>query len=546
MTAPSLPAEHPTLADLVAAADPSSSRDPGTAERAARRLREVAGRAEHHVMAVEAAVWLCIHLLQQGKLREAITESHRVRDRLRDEPPGSRLGAARMELLRTIALAASEAGEFEIALGAAQELAVDPAVHADADAAFDAAFSLAVCLERMGDNWQALRILNEVIERHGDGAPSFPMLYTLNGVVATAVGAFHRMREIDDDGEAVDLLITARDAAERAAQLLAEFETPLYRVAVVGNLGEILIYQGELAAADRELRAALALAEHIGAAAHRDRVRASIGAWLIASGRPAEALAWLDRLIADLGEDGPHSTRIRAHHAAYLAARTLGRFDLALEHHEVYERLERCRTTSQLRSQAEMFVTKSEAQAEVDRHRSSAERDPLTGLWNRRHLTRTLQHLAPSDGEPRAFAVAMVDVDHFKSVNDRLGHAIGDSVLVEMAQVLVDEADDEDVIVRYGGEEIVIVMPETSLDDAAERCEQIRARVEQHTWPGLPPEQRLTISVGLAGAPPCAVDRVVSAADRAMYNAKRAGRNLVRLASAADERDATPLAPLRP
>jgi diguanylate cyclase len=543
-TAP--PARRPTLHELVASADPSSNRDPGSAEGAARELLVAARDHQDDELAIEAEVWLCIHLLQQGKLRDAIRASHRVRERLRDETPGSRLGAARMELLRTIALAGSEAGDFELAMGAAQELAADPAVHADADAAFDAAFSLAVCLERMGDNWQALRILSEVLERHGHSAPSFPMLYTLNGIVATAVGAFHRMQDLDHDGEAVDLLITARDAAERAVQLLDEFANPLYRAAVVGNLGEVLIYQGELEAAERKLRSALAEAERIGAAAHRDRIRASIGAWLIATGRHDEALDWLEQLVADLGDEGPHSTRIRAHHSAFLVARTLERFDVALRHHEAYERLERRRTMNQLRSQSEMFVTKSEAQAEVDRHRYSAERDPLTGLGNRRRLARELQELAPVEGAAHQFSLAMVDVDHFKSINDLLGHAVGDAVLVEIAQVLLDEAHDDDVVVRYGGEEIVIVMPGASVDEAHARCERLRARIEAHDWPGLPAERRLTISIGVAGSPPCPADLVVSAADHAMYAAKRAGRNLVRVASGDDVRDATPLAILRP
>jgi diguanylate cyclase (GGDEF)-like protein len=451
-----------------------------------------------------------------------------------------------MELLRTIALAGSEAGEFQLAMGAAQELAADPAVHADANAAFDAAFSLAVCLERMGDNWQALRILSEALERHGHSAPSFPMLYTLNGIVATAVGAFHRMRELDHGGEAVDLLITARDSAERAVVLLDEFANPLYRVTVIGNLGEVLIYQGELDAAEQKLRTALAGAEQIGATAHRDRIRASIGAWLIASERHDEALEWLEALVADLGDDGPHSTRIRAHHAAYLAARTLGRFDVALRHHEVYEHLERRRTMNQLRSQSDMFVTKTEAQAEVDRHRYSAERDPLTGLGNRRRLGRALHELAPPDAPAPQFSLAMVDVDHFKSINDLLGHAIGDAVLVEVAQVLLDETADDDVVVRYGGEEIVIVMPGADVDDARLRCERLRARIERHDWPGLPADRRLTVSIGVAGSPPCDADLVVSAADHAMYAAKRAGRNLVRVAADDELRDATPLAILRP
>ena len=529
------------LDELIAAADPSSKRDPAGSERAARELRDAAQAAGDDDLAIEAAVWICIHLLQRGQLRQAVDESHVVRARLRSERPSTRLGAARMELLRTIALAASETGDFATALDAAQELTGDPAVHADASAAFDAAFSLAVCLERMGDSWQAMRILTEVIDRHGDAAHSFPMLYALNGVTATAIGAFHRTFDEADTDAAAQLLETARSAAERALALLDEFENPTYRVAVTGNLGEVLAYQGDLDAAETLLTTALTTAENIGAEAHRDRVRASIGEWLVLSGRHEEALSVLDDLLTGL-DDGPHSTRIRAHHAAYRAARALGRFEAALEHLEVYERLERHRTTGQLRSQSKMFITKSEARAEAERHRSTAERDPLTGLGNRRTLHRVLQQLLPDATVMHPVALAMIDVDHFKSINDELGHATGDTVLIELAHVLRDEVRDDDVIVRYGGEEIVVVMPGAGVDDAASRCEQLRERVEQHRWSSLTDDRRITLSIGIAGTPPCEPDLLVSAADRAMYQAKRDGRNLVRIASADDVRDATPLA----
>jgi len=525
---------------LIAAADPATKRDATEAEDAARELIAIAEDAGDDELSVEAGVWLCINLHQRGKLHQAISLSHDLRRRLSDERPGTRLGDLRLELLRTTALAASEAGEFDIGIDAAEELANDPDVHVRADAAFDAAFSLAICLERMGDSWQALRVLNDVMARHGDGPPSFGMLYTLNGIVATAVGAFHRVRDIDD-GEAVDLLITARDAAERAVPMLDQFANPLYRAALTGNLGEILIYQGELDAADRHLRGALAWADQMDAAAHRDRIRTSIGAWMLASGHADEALEWLEQLVADLDEDGPHSTRVRAHHTAHLAARELGWYDRALDHLTEYERLERQRTTSQLRSASELFVTRTEAEAEAERHRYSAERDPLTGLANRRRLSRLMSELTPPDGPTTPYALAMVDVDHFKSINDELGHAVGDSVLVELAQILLGGVGDGDVVVRYGGEEIVIVFPNVGADTAAFRCERLRSLIERHEWADLPAGRRLTVSMGIASAPHTDPERVVGAADRAMYTAKRSGRNQVRVATDDDARDATPI-----
>ena len=524
---------------LTAAADPATKRDATEAEQASRELIAIAEDAGDDELALVAHVWLCINLHQRGKLHQAISLAQVLRPQLVDERPGTRLGDLRLELLRTTALAASEAGEFDIGIDAAEELANDPDVHVHADAAFDAAFSLAICLERMGDSWQALRVLNDVMARHGDGPPSFGMLYTLNGIVATAIGAFHRVRDIDYS-EAVDLLITARDAAERAVPMLDRFANQLYRAALTGNLGEILIYQGELDAADRHLRGALAWAEEIDAAAHRDRIRATIGAWMLASGQADEALEWLEQLVDDLDEDGTHSTRVRAHHTAHLAARELGWYDRALDHLTEYERLERQRTTSQLRSASELFVTRTEAEAEAERHRYSAERDPLTGLANRRRLNRVLTDLNPTADEPTPYALAMVDVDHFKSINDELGHAVGDSVLVELAQILLDGVGEHDVVVRYGGEEIVIVFPGAGADTAAFRCERLRSVIEQHEWADLPAGRSLTVSMGIASTPHTAPERVVGAADRAMYAAKRSGRNQVRVATDDDARDATP------
>lgn len=514
---------------LVALASPGATCDPATSEQAARDLRDLAIAAGDEERAIETGVWLAVHLLRRSRLRESLDEALQVRERLGSPPPGSRLAAARLELLRTLALAASEAGEFGVALDAAQELAGDRAVRADAVAAFDAAFALAVCFERMGNSWQALRILDGVLTEHADAAPSFQMLYTLNGVAATALGAFHRLHGLDVDDETAAHLVTARTAAERARELLEQFDNPLYRVAVEGNLGEALTYQGELDAASTLLEGARARAVEIGAPAHAARVRASIGAWLVRSGRHDEALRSLDQLIADVGDDGPHSTRVRAHHAAYLAARALGQHDRAIAHHETYERLERLRTTNQLRGQSVMFVSRIEADAEVEHHRATAERDPLTGLGNRRRLTTLLRELVPAAAAAQdAFAIAVLDLDKFKSVNDDFGHATGDAVLVELARVL-DHAVDRDTIVRFGGEEIVIVFPRASAQEAFERCEQLRAELADRAWDSLPPDRRLTVSIGVAAAPPYDGDHLLRAADRSLYCAKRAGRNLVHL-----------------
>ena len=158
--------------------------------------------------------------------------------------------------------------------------------------------------------------------------------------------------------------------------------------------------------------------------------------------------------------------------------------------------------------------------------------DPLTGLYNQRYLRRHLAGLMGA-GVGRELAVLMVDVDHFKSVNDRFGHAAGDRALRQIAETLRSCTRIFDSLARYGGEEFVVVMPGSQLEDAAAAGERLRQAVEQIVFT-VEPEGRvaLTISIGIA----CTTgdiatpDKLLLAADLAMYEAKRGGRNRVALA----------------
>jgi diguanylate cyclase (GGDEF)-like protein len=148
--------------------------------------------------------------------------------------------------------------------------------------------------------------------------------------------------------------------------------------------------------------------------------------------------------------------------------------------------------------------------------------DPLTGLANRRTLTAALGDvLAQPAGQ--APVLIIVDVDHFKQVNDQLGHAEGDRVLVELAVLLQRQLPHDGVVARYGGEEFVILLSATSAEQARTYCEQLRLSVMQTSF-GLP----ITVSIGLAvhrhGE---AYGSLLQRADAALYQAKRAGRNCV-------------------
>lgn len=165
--------------------------------------------------------------------------------------------------------------------------------------------------------------------------------------------------------------------------------------------------------------------------------------------------------------------------------------------------------------------------------RNQALRDSLTGLYNRRFLEEVSERFAgQADRRGSPVAVVMIDVDHFKQVNDRHGHATGDAVLRALAVLIQGDLRRGDVACRYGGEEIVLLMPDCDAENACRRMEEIRERVRalhQGTDTVLP---RVTISAGVADMPAHGqtIAMVLKAADEALYTAKQAGRDRVQLA----------------
>ncbi|HEX9306060.1 MAG TPA: GGDEF domain-containing protein [Anaeromyxobacter sp.] len=161
--------------------------------------------------------------------------------------------------------------------------------------------------------------------------------------------------------------------------------------------------------------------------------------------------------------------------------------------------------------------------------------DPLTGLYNRRHLDERLaSELAGAQRHGRPVSLLMIDIDHFKAVNDAHGHLAGDEALKMVAFVLRGAVRKEDVLARYGGEEFVVIARETAFEGARALAERIRRAVERShcSWQGrelgLTVSIGVTVSVGLTEFLPGRSEReVLEAADRALYLAKQQGRNRV-------------------
>jgi len=162
---------------------------------------------------------------------------------------------------------------------------------------------------------------------------------------------------------------------------------------------------------------------------------------------------------------------------------------------------------------------------------SQANRDPLTGLFNRRYLEATTEReLARGRREQIPVALLLLDLDHFKSVNDRFGHAVGDEVLRQFGALLQKGTRREDVPCRLGGEEFVLLLPGMSSAHALARGEQIRQMVEALTVASPQGEVRTTSSIGVSCFPSQGehLEDLIKCADLALYAVKRSGRNGVR------------------
>jgi diguanylate cyclase (GGDEF)-like protein len=159
-----------------------------------------------------------------------------------------------------------------------------------------------------------------------------------------------------------------------------------------------------------------------------------------------------------------------------------------------------------------------------------AQIDGLTGLWNRNFFDRRwAEEHSRCARHGHAMSIALLDLDHFKAINDNFGHPVGDMVLQGVAKILQRESRTSDLACRYGGEEFVLLMPDTPAPDAATVCDRIRAAVEAARWPRVP-SLSVTVSIGIAGASssaPVSADQWLEATDLNLYTAKRGGRNKV-------------------
>lgn len=187
------------------------------------------------------------------------------------------------------------------------------------------------------------------------------------------------------------------------------------------------------------------------------------------------------------------------------------------------------RTESLNRAMHYLELSNAELKAERDTAASQAIRDELTGVFNRRHLEAEMAvQVARSERRGSPLTVALLDIDHFKEINDRFGHQAGDLALRHVTEVMGRSIRGVDIFGRYGGEEFLLIMPDTPVDKAQVLCNRLRDAVRQTRPDVFLDQDSITLSGGIAQLRSGeSRDEVVRRADLALYKAKTAGRDRI-------------------
>ncbi|MFI5936436.1 GGDEF domain-containing protein [Actinoplanes sp. NPDC051494] len=243
-----------------------------------------------------------------------------------------------------------------------------------------------------------------------------------------------------------------------------------------------------------------------------------------------EALDAAVRITEERGLDRVRA-QAREEQAALYAA--TGRFELAYAEHRAFHKAATALHSAQREARAralQAVFEATEARRASEHFREMAHRDALTGLYNRRYVNERLPALLGESLAARApISLAILDLDHFKRVNDTLSHSTGDTVLQHVAQLLLEAASGPMIAARMGGEEFLLIMPGTGADEALARCERLRLRIRAHGWEPVTGALPVTTSIGVTtsddgrGSP----SALLSLADRNLYVAKREGRDRV-------------------
>jgi diguanylate cyclase (GGDEF)-like protein len=368
-----------------------------------------------------------------------------------------------------------------------------------------------------------------------DGMDAEARFCILNNVSDNAVYEIARLRGRGETDAAERMLTGALGHVAEALRLARDARHPFREAISLDNYGMLLALAGDLDSAARLIEESRLIAVRAGyrtlesgALQHQARVR-------LMRGDHAEAIEGLLQALDRARQAGEKPMAMEIFRELSEAYELVGDYLAALtcyrEFHDLERELHNEVAAARARMAAHHFeldnmrLEAENARLESELHRRQATEDALTGLPNRRSADERLPKLVAAGGP---VCVAVADVDLFKQVNDRYGHFVGDEVLRRIAAILLERIGETDLVARFGGEEFLIALHGSGIDDARARCELLRAGVAAYPWESIEPGLSVTISVGLAEvAGPAALPDALSRADQRLYEAKRGGRNRV-------------------
>ncbi len=537
------------LAELIALAAKASDVDARRALDLAVEARELAQAQGDERQRCEALYWegcALVHLLEHGRALAAYQEALAIAE-ARDD------GELRARVLRSIGSAFDELGDFPGALD--HHLRALEIEDASGNTAGRAA---------------TLRTIGVVYSRSGDQETGLDYFRRSLVLCAEAGDDIGRAKTLSNIG--VNLNETGRheeslSVLNEALRLYRRSGLTLQQSGTLVKVGLTLEKLGRPTEAEASFQEALVLAEATGHMFGVVDALLALGRLASAQGRTADARGRLESALAGAERHGLKQPICEICAALATLHEQCGEFREALALHRRFHALERevLRQSSerQLRAvQTRYQLAAAQREAEIHRLRhveladANAEleelnlslrtadeqkskllqqlerqtyEDSLTGLGNRRLLDKRLaDEFGRAIRHDRPLAVAIVDIDHFKRVNDRYSHAVGDAALKELAHLLVTTVRHTDLVARFGGEEFVLVLVETDAAAAQWACEKLRLVVATHDWKRVHSGLALTVSIGYcADTTVAGFERMLAIADRNLYVAKAQGRNCV-------------------
>ncbi len=372
-------------------------------------------------------------------------------------------------------------------------------------------------------------------------------------VLTNLAGCLIELGKLD---EARALLEKAQDLAEQSGGVLA-------RANVALKWGDLLMARGQARKAAERYREVISLARSTGDAAMEAEANGLLADALIATGQRAAAVTPLleQRRILENTRSGSVSAGVTNLRIAYDAERHEQELRFLQAQQAIQLRNNRALlaalaftavlflgTVWALRAKARLAETVARQHRELQESYETLERisrtDELTGLPNRRHALERLEaERARVERGATPFCLALADLDGFKGINDRWGHSAGDEVLREVARVLVETTRAQDLVARWGGDELLFLLPETTLTAAASLLRRVADRVEQLEVGVDSGPIRVTLSVGVTSCVRGSTDEWLRSADEALYRAKARGGACVEASGFAQNGTPTPARP---